>query len=187
MGTGTVPLTPAQQVALRWLVTETRAGRLPEEFFILWVGGFALPEITFPLNAPRPPSELSEGAIRALAAASLVLADPPEGNRQTWRVTLLGAACEVAGDPDAAPYDPAALPPLRDFIAGHFDPAELRDLCFDLGVPYDDLPGERHRDRARELVLRFAREGRLPALRAALAAARPAPYAAVFDDPPAVP
>ncbi len=185
MGTGTASLTPAQQVALRWLVAETRAGRLPEGFSLTWEGAFALPEIVYPLRAPRPPSELNEGALQALAAAGYLLARPPQGHSRAYRVTLLGAAYEAAGDPAAPPYDPADLPPLRDFIAGHFDAAELRDLCFELGVPFDDLPGERHRDRARELVLRFARDGRLAALRAALAARRPAPFAAVFGDDPA--
>lgn len=41
-----------------------------------------------------------------------------------------------------------------------FSPAELRQLCFTLKVPYDDLPGETHTELARELVTYMVRHGR---------------------------
>jgi hypothetical protein len=53
---------------------------------------------------------------------------------------------------------------LRRVLIAHFDDSELRDLCFELGCDYDDLPGESKVDKARELVARFERRGELYAL-----------------------
>jgi len=48
---------------------------------------------------------------------------------------------------------------LRRLIADHFDIEELRTLCFDLGVDYDDLRGEGKTGKVRELVAHFERRG----------------------------
>lgn len=50
---------------------------------------------------------------------------------------------------------------LNDLIFKHFDLEEFRDLCFRLGVSYDNLRGENLSARIRELVLRMNREKRL--------------------------
>ena len=34
-----------------------------------------------------------------------------------------------------------SLPILRDLLAQHFSLEELRGLCFDLGLAYEELPG----------------------------------------------
>jgi hypothetical protein len=47
---------------------------------------------------------------------------------------------------------------IRDLIQRHFDLEEFRDLCFRLGVSYDDLRGENLPGRIRDLVLRLNRE-----------------------------
>jgi hypothetical protein len=62
---------------------------------------------------------------------------------------------------------------LRDILAQFFNEGELRDLCFDLGVDYDDLPGEGKADRARELVGRFYRRGEGMTLLQAIRKRRP--------------
>jgi hypothetical protein len=41
---------------------------------------------------------------------------------------------------------------LRQVLTSRFSDSELRDLCFDLDIAYDDLPGEGRADKARELV-----------------------------------
>ena len=41
---------------------------------------------------------------------------------------------------------------LRDLIAKYFNDEELRHLCFDLGIPYDDLGGEGKIDKAHQLI-----------------------------------
>lgn len=50
---------------------------------------------------------------------------------------------------------------LYDSLLGHFDDEKLRDLCFRLAVVYEDLPGTTRAAKARELVQRADREGRL--------------------------
>jgi hypothetical protein len=50
---------------------------------------------------------------------------------------------------------------LREFIVQHFDLEELRTLCFDLHVEYDDLRGEGRVAKVRELVALMERLGRL--------------------------
>ena len=52
------------------------------------------------------------------------------------------------------------LKKLRDCIVLHFDDGELRTLCFDLGINFDDLEGDALSDKARELVLYLNRIGR---------------------------
>jgi len=53
---------------------------------------------------------------------------------------------------------------LRQLLLEHFDDSELRDLCFDLNIEYDRLPGEGKGNKVRELVTYCARHGRVPEL-----------------------
>jgi hypothetical protein len=55
----------------------------------------------------------------------------------------------------------------------HFDIEELRTLCFDLEVDYDNLPGEGKEAKVRELIARLRREARIPELTSALVRFRP--------------
>ena len=50
---------------------------------------------------------------------------------------------------------------LRHELDRRFDEQELRSLCFDLSVDYDNLPGAGKVNKARELVAYLARRGRL--------------------------
>ena len=57
---------------------------------------------------------------------------------------------------------PERLTRLRQQMVDRFSDQELRDLCQDMGIEYDDmLPGGRA-DKARELVARCERRGRSP-------------------------
>ncbi len=65
-----------------------------------------------------------------------------------------------------APSVPGVSPPgdlswLRRILSTHFDEEELRTLCFDLGVRYDDLPGQGAAGKARELIAFLERHGRV--------------------------
>ena len=42
---------------------------------------------------------------------------------------------------------------LRQFLLDHFNESEMRDLCFELGIIYEDLGGQTRADKVRELVL----------------------------------
>ena len=53
------------------------------------------------------------------------------------------------------------LSELRQILVTHFSEGELRTLCFDLDIDYDDLPGEGRTDKARELVAYFERRNRI--------------------------
>jgi Effector-associated domain 7 len=58
------------------------------------------------------------------------------------------------------PKSVVPLAALRHGLVTHFDASELRDLCFDLGIDYEALPGESKGDKARELVAYTERRGR---------------------------
>jgi len=53
---------------------------------------------------------------------------------------------------------------LRQTIVEYFNAGEMRTLCFDLGVDYDDLPGQGKANKARELISYLQRRDRLPEL-----------------------
>jgi tetratricopeptide (TPR) repeat protein len=65
---------------------------------------------------------------------------------------------------------------LHRFITEHFDLEELRTLCFDLGIEYDDLGGEGRSDKARELLRRMGRRKELERLVDALRKVRPGAF-----------
>ncbi len=56
------------------------------------------------------------------------------------------------------------LPRLLQQVRALFSDGELRDLCFDLGVDYENLAGATKSDKARELILYMERQARLPDL-----------------------
>jgi len=55
----------------------------------------------------------------------------------------------------------------------HFNQSELRDLAFQVGIDYDNLPGDNKADKARELVQYLERRGRSPELVAMCLRQRP--------------
>lgn len=62
---------------------------------------------------------------------------------------------------------------IRETLDTFFDDGELRTLCFDLGIDYDNLPGDSKTDKARELVGYCERRGRVVALYEAIYRYRP--------------
>lgn len=63
---------------------------------------------------------------------------------------------------------------LRKALAIYFNEQEIRDLCFELSVDYEDLGGEGKSARARELTLLLERQGRLQDLEKMCRELRPA-------------
>ena len=53
-----------------------------------------------------------------------------------------------------------SLPDLRDLLARHFNQEELRQLCFDLGIEYEDLRGDTRRALIRALELTLSKRER---------------------------
>jgi hypothetical protein len=64
-------------------------------------------------------------------------------------------------------------PDLRQLLSDSFNDSELRSLCFDLKIEYEDLPGLTRSDKARELISYARRYGRMADLLAACRAHRP--------------
>ncbi|MCP4357360.1 MAG: tetratricopeptide repeat protein [Chloroflexi bacterium] len=62
---------------------------------------------------------------------------------------------------------------FRQAILESFNTDELRTLCFDLRVDFENLPGEGKNSKVRELISLLERQDRLPELIAALQASRP--------------
>ena len=62
---------------------------------------------------------------------------------------------------------------IRETLDTFFDDGELRTLCFDLGIDYDNLPGDSKTDKARELVGYCERRGHVVALYEAIYKRRP--------------
>ncbi len=56
------------------------------------------------------------------------------------------------------------LAELRQNLVEYYSDEELRTLCFDLGVDYDNLPGRAKADKARELLSDLDRHDRIPDL-----------------------
>ena len=62
---------------------------------------------------------------------------------------------------------------MLDLITYYFNLEELRTLCLDLRIPFEELGGQGLRGVARELLFYMRRRDRLPELLAALRAERP--------------
>ena len=65
------------------------------------------------------------------------------------------------------------LTELRQILTTYFNENELRDLCFDLDVDYDGLPGEEKGGKARELIAYLERRGRVSDLMETVKSLRP--------------
>jgi hypothetical protein len=110
---------------------------------------------------------------RGLQELLAVLAPPPEIGAPVpfhwgqWRAETPSVS------EDAVSRTEANRRKLLAFICDHFDDEELRTLCFDLGVAYDDLPAQGRKNKARELIAHLERRGRLGELLELLNAERP--------------
>lgn len=71
------------------------------------------------------------------------------------------------------PPKPGFQTEIRNLILSSFNLEEFRDLCFDLGVTYDDLEGEGRSGRVRELILLMERTQRMGDLLSFCAYLRP--------------
>jgi hypothetical protein len=85
---------------------------------------------------------------------------------------MLEAVGAISNDPFVQEVDVAqraTLSPresarLRENLIRYFDGEELRTLCHDLGVDYDDLKGEGKAARARDLIVYLDHRGRISEL-----------------------
>ena len=71
------------------------------------------------------------------------------------------------------PYGATNRARLLQVLKSLFIETELREICFELDVEYDDLPAVERAGKARELIGLLERDGRLPELLEVCAAKRP--------------
>lgn len=74
------------------------------------------------------------------------------------------------------PNDPTAhavQKTLRDLLHDNFSNDDLKEVCFEIGLDWDDIKGEDKRAKTRELVQHYAKREQLHVLRDAMAEARP--------------
>lgn len=69
----------------------------------------------------------------------------------------VGSSPEPRTPVPGLPTDSSSLVALRQIITERFNLEELRTLCFDLGMDWDDLPARGKAGKVRELVDHFAR------------------------------
>ena len=77
----------------------------------------------------------------------------------------------VTSTKDTGELDQSAL--FLDILTNLFNDDELRTLCFDLGVPYEHLPGSTPLGKARELIMYCDRRNLLKKLFDKVKAERP--------------
>ena len=74
---------------------------------------------------------------------------------------------------DSSQGKPIDLRKLLRAMDESFNENDLRDLCFDLQLDFDNLPGPAKKDKARELIIHFDRRKRINVLVAAFREVRP--------------
>ncbi|MCP4418853.1 MAG: hypothetical protein GY805_19730 [Chloroflexi bacterium] len=65
------------------------------------------------------------------------------------------------------------LTQLRKLLIKHFSLNELRVLCFDMGLEYEELPGDTRTTKMHGLIEYLQRRGKLPKLLAEVSEQRP--------------
>jgi hypothetical protein len=128
------------------------------------------------VDAKRLPGADQGGAARELVLylarreriAELVLVCVQRRPGVSWQDALDRAPSEQAiAEPADLPLDAARL---RQILDAHFTQDQLRDVCLETGIDYDNIPGP---DRIRELVQYFERRASLLQLAAACSRLRP--------------
>ena len=75
------------------------------------------------------------------------------------------------------------LPGLRNILVTYFSDSDLRDVCFDLGIDYENLGGDEKAGNARELVAYCRRHNRLAELENICRRLRPHAFQDSHTDP----
>ncbi len=70
----------------------------------------------------------------------------------------------ITSKSDEALTKHAVILALREVVMDTFNEAELQDVCFELGIPFENLVGEGYTAKAQELVTYLQRRGQLASL-----------------------
>lgn len=126
---------------------------------------------------------IGEGAIAqgagstALGAGAVQIFGDVHGNIITGNSNVIDRSQPSGGSGKSPARDDRlgtdAQKQLREKIVRYFSVEELKTLCFDLGIPYQNLGGEGHEAKVRELLAYGERQGIIDSLVAACREQRP--------------
>lgn len=168
-------LTDKQLEALRWIVQHIKDGILNETFEVAYVQWSDGDRLFFPELRGKGgvnPDPINIGVLDALVASGILI--PARLSRDTTRYTLTRAAYEITvfdfSNPEPDPLR-SYIKETHHLVQRHFNPDELRQVCFELGV--NDWVFGSNPDRPFELLLYLYRQNRLNELTPILQEQRP--------------
>lgn len=147
------------------------------------------------LTGRQPPEapNLSSGA-KTLTPPQKINPDISEATSQAVVAAMATDAAErlasavAFAEALAGPPPPKLMPPhpadVLEFITATFNMEDLKTLCFQLSVSFDDLSASNRVGKARDLIEYLQNRGRLHDLMVALARERPQQYQGKFGSPP---
>jgi hypothetical protein len=97
-------------------------------------------------------------------------------------VTYLTYKQSKQGKTEPTTLDTTKQIQLHQILDDNYNEEELRNLCIQLGVDYDDLPASGQSNKARELVALMVRNGRLTELEAHIRNDRPYLFPSVHNN-----
>ena len=137
-GGSSVAISGKRRIGRSWFLQHLRAA-LPQERYLVVYSDELVPDTIF----PRQSRLFLSALISALHSAL----------RQSAQVTDLTSEERVSEQP--------YLAELLQVLDAGFNEEDLKTFCFHLGVDYDNLPAQGKVNKARELILRLERRGRL--------------------------
>jgi energy-coupling factor transporter ATP-binding protein EcfA2 len=167
--------------------TQTLSALVHAHRLVLLYGASGVGKTSLLLAGVGPRLERSTPAYRSIYVRALE--DPTQVIRRALRRLLPEVALpDDAGEPTLVPGETLADPPdererliaLRELLRSRFSESDLRDLCFDMGIAYAELPEGGTSDKARELVSVCYRRDRIDDLIAAGRRLHPEAFAEAF-------
>lgn len=168
-------LTNQQRHLLEWVVNKIQAKELSSEFLVGWVSHGV---IIADYEHDDVPQDLTKGNL-------LILSDM--GFLKTWAPDAYSMWCAVVRQASFDTFDSnfarqslTHRSKIKRFIEDYYDLEGIKDLCFDLDIKFDIVPGSTLNAKARELVIMLEQSGRLDELQSLFEQNRPIPFQATF-------
>jgi hypothetical protein len=125
---------------------------------------FVAKELHVPLDKWRPLWRGLGGLPRVLRTNDMHLAYESHAQALDMAAAREALRSALANRGDVEAMEQEHLVRLRQILVERFSEPELRTLCFDLGIEYDDLGGRGRSDNARELIACLHRRRRISKL-----------------------
>lgn len=140
-------------------------GIVPEGFIQQVIDVFRAEAQPTDAAAPPQPAGINFSNLNAGGNLTINVSDTAGGNQTTTTTTTTIAQYGSTSPAAATPQPPVINKvELSKLIRQHYDLNEFKNLCFELQVAYDDLPGETLTNRVEALVEYLERRGRVPEL-----------------------